>query len=88
MREEFETLPKTRHWRSDAQFRHFEATPEQVMETLRHPDIGPEIQSKGRTAYYRYIPEDGFWFRVVLDADGSLRTAFRDDDTMRIRGRP
>ena len=38
------------------------------------------------TAYRKYLPDDGMWFRVVLDEKGALYTAFKDSDEMRKRG--
>ena len=38
------------------------------------------------TAYRKYLPEEGIWFRVVLDENGALYTAFKDSDEMRKRG--
>jgi len=58
------------------------------METLRNPTLPIEQQYKGRTGYYKYFEQDGIWFRVVLDRDGALRTAFQGDQTMQERGRP
>ena len=84
----FEALPKHRYWRLTAQYNHPEAKPARIMDTLRDPTIPVEYQEKGRTAYYRYLDQDGIWFRVVLERNGSLYTAFKDDDTMRRIGRP
>ena len=58
------------------------------MDTLQGPTLPVESQSRSRTAYYRYLDQDGIWFRVVPERNGSLYTAFRDDDTMRKMGRP
>ena len=58
------------------------------MNTLRGPTLPVEYQDRGRTAYYKFLEQNDVWFRVVLERDGSLYTAFRDDDTMRKIGRP
>ena len=84
----FEALPKHSYWRLTAQYNHPEATPDRIMSTLQDPTLTVDYQAKGRTAYYRYLEQDGIWFRVVLDPNGSLYPAFRDDDTMRKIGRP
>ncbi len=86
--EAFEALPKTNHWLFKSQIKHRSATPQRVIETLRSPTLPIEPQFKGRTGYYKYFEEDDIWFRVVLDRDGALRTAFQDDQTMQERGRP
>lgn len=86
--EAFEALPKTDHWLFKAQQKHPSATPERIIETLRNPTLPIEFQLKGRTGYYRYFEQDGIWFRVVLDRDGALRTAFQDDQTMQEKGTP
>ena len=83
----FDALPKTRHWRSDAQFRHPEATPGRIMAAISEPTLIVH-QSNGRTGYYRFEPDDETWFRVVLDGNGALRTAFRDDHLKLIREHP
>ena len=84
----FEALPKTYHWLFAATNKHPSATPERIIETLRNPTLPVEAQFKGRTGYYKFFEPEGIWFRVVLDRDGSLRTAFQDDQTMQERGRP
>ena len=83
----FDALPKTRHWLTYSQRKHPEATPDRIMETINQPDFVMR-QTNGRTAYLKFRPQDDYWFRVVLDMNGSLRTAFRDDYAMRMRGRP
>ncbi len=88
MLDDFDALPKTDHWIFKSQLKHRSATPERIMETLRNPTLPIEAQFKGRTGYYKYFEEEDIWFRVVLDRDGSLRTAFQDDQTMQARGRP
>lgn len=88
MLEAFEALPKTDHWLFRARNKHPSATPERIMETLHNPTLPIEQQFKGRTGYYKYFEQDNIWFRVVLDRDGSLRTAFQDDQTMLERGKP
>jgi hypothetical protein len=50
------------------------------------PTLPIEYQDKGITAYRKYLPDEGIWFRVVLDEDGALYTAFKDSDEMRMRG--
>ena len=87
VRRAFDSLPKTRHWRTDARYKHPEATPEKIMEAINEPTLVIH-QSDGRTVYLRFRPQEDNWFRVVLDEGGVLRTAFRDDQTMRTRGRP
>ena len=84
----FEALPKHRYWLRASRFKHREATPERIIATLSDPTLPVEYQEEGRTAYYRFLENDGFWFRVVLHRNGSLYTAFEDDDTMRKIGRP
>lgn len=84
----YEALPKTNHWLFEAINKHPTATPERIIETLRNPTLPVEAQFRGRTGYYRYFEQEGIWFRVVLDRDGSLRTAFQDDQTMQERGKP
>ena len=73
-----------------------------IAETLETPtdvEIQPVRRNVVRTAFYRYYPagsghianaghaEGGAWFRVVLESDGSLCTAFRDFYTEPIGGR-
>ena len=86
VRQAFDALPKSHHWRSDARYRHPEATPDKIMAAIREPTMIVH-QSNGRAAYFRFEPEEDNWFRVVLDEDGALRTAFRDDHTNLLRGR-
>lgn len=83
----FDALPKGHHWRSDARFKHPEATPERIVAAMGEPTLIVH-QSDGRTAYFRFEPEEDNWLRVVLNEDGALRTAFRDDHTNLLRGRP
>jgi hypothetical protein len=85
--EAFEALPKTNHWLNTALLKHPSATPGKIIETLRNPTLLIEAQFKGRTGYYKYFEHEGIWFRVVLERDGSLLTAFQDDQTMQERGR-
>ena len=87
MQEAFDALPKSRHWRTDARFKHPETTPEKIISAINEPAVIVH-QSDGRTAYFRFDREDDNWFRVVLDENGALRTAFRDDHLKLIRGRP
>lgn len=84
----FEALPKTNHWLFKSRVKHPEATPERIIETLRSPTLLVEAQARGRVGYYRFLEQDEMWFRVVLDRNGSLRTAFKDDQTTLTRGRP
>ena len=86
--EAFEALPKTNHWLYTALLKHPSATPGRIIETLGNPTIPVEAQFKGRTGYYKYFEQEEIWFRVVLDRDGSLLTAFQDDQAMRERGKP
>ena len=90
MRRAFDALPKSKYWRRTSHRSHGESTPARVMEALWYPTLPPEKQEDGNTAYYHYRALDDEWFRVVLDADGALYTAFWDDDTdgrRRRRGR-
>ena len=79
----------------------FGLTPVIIAETLEAP-TEVEFQTKHghtRKAFYKFYPKgsretanlsdarEGAWFRVVLDANGDLRTAFRDHDTERLGGR-
>ncbi len=93
----FERLPKSSHWRNQAQ-EHIGQnglTPTIVSETLETPN---EVETQTwhnppRKAFYKFYPKgsreaanagnasEGAWFRVVINANGSLRTAFRDNIT-------
>lgn len=86
MRRAFEVLPKSKYWRRTSQFSHPEATPERIILTLGFPDMPIEHQDKGRTAYRKYLPDEGIWLRVVFDQQGALFNAFKDSDEMRKRG--
>ena len=86
VRRDFDALPKSRYWRRTSGRAHAEATPERIMDTLRHPSLPVEYQDNGMTAYRKYLPDDNIWFRVVLDANGALYTAFKDSHEMRKRG--
>ena len=77
----FNALPKSKYWRRSSRRSHGEGTPARVMEALWYPTLPPEPQENGNTAYFHYRALDDAWFRVVLDADGALYTAFWDDDT-------
>ena len=67
-----------------------------IAETLEAPnDVETQFARRNvrRRVFYKYYPKDserivnadqaegGAWFRVVLEADGSLYTAFRDGYT-------
>lgn len=97
----FDRLPKSNHWRTQANehIGQHGLTTVIVGETLEAPDV-VEIRTEfapPRKAFYKFYPkgsreavnsdnsQEGVWFRVVLDANGSLRTAFRDNIT-EIRG--
>lgn len=97
----FDRLPKSSHWRNQANehIGQHGLTTVIVGETLEAPDeveIRTEF-SPPRKAFYKFYPkgsreavnsdnsQEGVWFRVVLNANGSLRTAFRDNIT-EIRG--
>lgn len=86
VRRAFDALPKSRYWRRTSRFSHPEATPERIIATLRYPGLPIEYQEEDMTAYRKYLMEDGIWFRVVLDENGALYTAFKDSDEMRKRG--
>ena len=88
MQEAFDALPKSRHWRTMAQSKHPEATPERIMATLLEPSLPVEQHRHGRARYYKYLADDDGWFRVVLNQDGALLTAFADDEAMERLGRP
>lgn len=88
MQEAFDALPKSRHWRNLAQFKHPEATPERIMTTLLQPTLPVEQHRRGRTRYYKYLADADVWFRVVLNQDGALLTAFADAQAMERLGRP
>ena len=99
----FERLPKSSHWRNKANehIGQHGLTTVIVGETLEAPNE-VELQTKfnpPRKAFYKFYPkgsreasesdyaQEGAWFRVVLNANGALRTAFRDNDTERLGGR-
>lgn len=103
MKRAFDRLPKSNHWRKKANehIGQHGLTTVIVGETLESPNE-VEIQTKfnpPRKAFYKFYPkgsreavnadysQEGVWFRVVLDANGGLRTAFRDNDTERLGGR-
>ena len=103
MERAFQRLPKTRYWRQESHehIGQHGLTTAIVAETLESPNE-VEIQTKfnpPRKAFYKFYPkgsreaskadyaQEGAWFRVVLDANGELRTAFRDNDTERLGGR-
>ena len=86
VRRDFDAWPKSRYWRRTSHRAHPEATPERIMATLQHPDLPVEYQPNGMMAYRKYLPNDKMWFRVVLNADGALYTAFKDSNEMRKRG--
>lgn len=92
----YEKLPKDPHWTENRRARlgKLGLTPEIIMETLEAPHYSTESGYRGRNhAYYRYYlpgsPEaeiadgarGGAWFRVVLNGEGHLLTAFRDVKT-------
>ena len=83
----FGRLPKSRYWRRTAQRQHPEATPERIMATLLRPTLPVREQEDGKTAYYAWLEDEQMWFRVILDERGALYPAFRDDATLRFRGR-
>ena len=85
VRRAFDELPKSRYWRRTSHQSHPEAIPERIIATLRYPDMPVDYQEKGRTAYRKYLPDEGIWFRVVLDSRGALYNAFKDSDEMRKR---
>jgi hypothetical protein len=37
-----------------------------------------EVQPDGRVRSWAWVPEDGHYWRVVTEADGTLHSAFRD----------
>ena len=73
----------------------FGLTPDVILATLAHPtDTESQDDVTGRyEEFYRYYPpetsetehlddaEGGAWFRVVIDPNGALYTAFRDHFT-------
>ncbi len=104
LRRAFDNLPKSRYWRTTAynHIGSYGLTPEIVAATLESPtDTAFQNRRKGRRrAFFRYYPKDadevahlddargGAWFRVVLDENGALYTAFRDNYTEKEGGRP
>lgn len=99
----FDRLPKSNHWRKKASehIGQHGLTTVIVGETLESPNE-VELQTKfnpPRKAFYKFYPkgsreavnadnsQEGVWFRVVLDANGDLRTAFRDNITEMRGGR-
>ena len=95
-RREFEQMPKSRHWelKGSRHLYKLGLTPEIIMEVQESPEQSIESGWKGRNqAFYKYYPPTspeakksdgtvgGAWFRVVLDENRHLHTAFRDEKT-------
>lgn len=83
----FGRRPKSRYWMRTAHRQHPEATPQRIMAALLRPTLPVREQDDGKTAYYAWLEDEQMGFRVILDARGALYPAFRDDATLRFRGR-
>jgi hypothetical protein len=60
--------------------------PEHVVRTIKDPEE-TRVQQDGRIQHYRYIPERGYYYRVITTPEGAIHNAFEDENYTRKKRR-